>query len=99
MEPKKVKKLVLNKEIISNLSDNRMSKVKGGGTDPMMTCPTGLATLAKCCPSVDSFQCHNCENGTGGDSNYCFTEQQGSLCNIDPNGSAYAGCCNWSWDC
>ncbi|MDR1180378.1 MAG: class I lanthipeptide [Bacteroidales bacterium] len=30
MEPKKIKKLVLNKEIISNLTENEMSYVKGG---------------------------------------------------------------------
>jgi len=30
MEPKKNEKLLLNKEIISNLTENRMSYVKGG---------------------------------------------------------------------
>ena len=30
MEPKQVKKLVINQEIISNLDDTKMSKIKGG---------------------------------------------------------------------
>ena len=31
MEPKQVKKLVINQEVISNLNDTKMSKIKGGG--------------------------------------------------------------------
>lgn len=30
MEPKKIKKLVLNKKIISNLTENSMSNIRGG---------------------------------------------------------------------
>ena len=33
MEPKKIKKLVLNKEIISNLTENSMNNIKGGETE------------------------------------------------------------------
>jgi len=38
MEPKKVKKLVVNSETIANLSDNEMSKNKGGAGYDCYTC-------------------------------------------------------------
>jgi len=48
MEPKKIKKLVLNKETISNLTENAMSYIKGGNE----TDGTGLGPC-QCNPTVD----------------------------------------------
>ena len=59
MEPKKIKKLVIKQEVISNLNENALSKIKGG-TDwfsyqyPCMTdtCPTDDS-----CPQLGSDCC------------------------------------------
>jgi hypothetical protein len=59
MEPKKIKKLVLKQEIISNLTENGMSYIKGGqdtegtGLGPCICNPTDYCQYnTDICPSV-----------------------------------------------
>ena len=65
MEQKKIKKLVLNKEIISNLTENGMSYIKGGnetqGTGYGMCICNGTAY---CCG--DSCGCGGANTSRGG---------------------------------
>lgn len=61
MELKKIKKLVLNKEIISNLTENRMSYIKGGKeTDDTGYGPckcNGTVLCSGTCPTFPDPKC------------------------------------------
>ena len=89
MEPKKIKKLVLNQEVISTLSEDKMNNIKGAGTDPWLTCPTGLTGVLKCCPKDD-------ETGDDYDEPGGTGESCGTCAGV---GSGYAGCCNYTNNC
>lgn len=88
METRKIKKLVINQEVVSNLNEGAMQKIKGGsgdicGTFYFNTCRTGWCdcfTLNQSCPvcviSIDVMDtCHasNCRNTCGSCyDNSCF---------------------------
>ena len=91
MEPKKIKKLVLNQEVISTLSEDKMNNIKGAGTDPIKTCPSGLTTM-KCCP----VNTPNCTVGCPSDG--CHSQVNGSQCGTCVGGTGYAMCCDTAGD-
>jgi len=66
MEPKKIKKLIINQEVISNLNEGAMSRIKGGGTIGCGPGSANLCTITVCtelkntipmCP-IESYTCH-----------------------------------------
>ena len=56
MEPKKIKKLVINQEVISNLNEQAMVRIKGGDTEGN-TCPNPW-----CEETVDETRCQESYN-------------------------------------
>jgi len=71
MEPQKIKKLVLNKETISNLNEDRMNIIRGGasgtGTEMIGTCLTdGCSYYCAFSPDGAQTACGTCAgNGSG----------------------------------
>jgi len=66
MKPKKIKKLVLNKETISSLSDEGMNEIKGGSWGSAL----GFASCCNCAPSTgctpnSGASCSACAGSTG----------------------------------
>ena len=76
MEPKKIKKLEIKKEVIANLDDSAMSRLKGGTDDWF---PTGGTVCVSCntaiCPNESvycplktiGYGCPDTAIGPGGD--------------------------------
>jgi len=81
MEPKKIKKLVLNKEIISNLTENGMSYVIGG-TDGTGYGPCACNPTVYCCASVNGSCSAICAtpNGNCGSDGNCLPVTSGDYC-------------------
>ena len=94
MEPKKVKKLVLNKEVIANLNVRAMSRVKGGNC-VSVGCPGSdwFCTGMPMC-SIDTLPITPDCGGGGPGSNGGYTPQP-------TGGQGY--CCDdtktWNMDC
>ena len=90
MEPKKIKKLVLNQETISTLSEKGMNNFKGGGETPWCTFPLNCTFLD--CPPATPGSCNDtCANTCGGS---C-----GCGNGTNMGGAGFAGCCNYTRGC
>lgn len=95
MEPKKIKKLVLNKETITSLSDSEKSNLKGGADDSVMILSLAYYAGGFVCKGV-----HYCPAGYEDDGykapntniNDCPNHSQvGSGCDAET--------CGWAWTC
>jgi len=87
MEPKKIKKLVINQEVISNLNEQKMSRLKGGDSDICTyyfwtclggNCPNTTTIIpgsVTCPPKTDILpggDCHTQDQEICRDSNLCI---------------------------
>ena len=83
MEPKKIKKLTLNKETIANLTNAEMAHQKGGswffGCDTALDagCLWSMIMMGGCSAATG---CPDCYGGDGGGSDYYECENSRCVC-------------------
>jgi hypothetical protein len=95
MEKKKLKKLVLKKEVITNLSDSEQSKVKGGGDTQGFWCYT-----AEYITYINSYiEPANCIGGyANSEISYCYCTNGDNTC-ATCNGMTCVNCISIDISC
>jgi natural product precursor len=86
----KLKKLVLNKEVVARITDNQMNRLRGGYGDSDNACTVYVKTECIACVTMDQTVCYHCPD-TG--INDCPNHSQaGSGCDAETCG--WADTCN-----
>ena len=103
MEPKKIKKLTIKQEVISNLSQNEKNQLRAGGQPTPGQVFTNIFNVS--CQTCNDNTCWEHGASCTGAANYCGGGSDASECNCtDSNmilctnygATGYAGCLNWT---